>query len=1022
MPASPPEQELNQIRKENRRLHLRLLGRERGYQALFSLAQQLQSDPRYLSPERITPLLERYEGGFLVIEPKGLLAANSLGLELTEGCQGHPLGWDIKQQIQATKGLAKNGVFEAHGKAGFWEQAVLVPLAGDRQLVCLWPDLSETQMGEITASEASLRTIFNSVHDGIFIHDLDGNLLDINEPALKLFGLNSKERALRLSFIGDYSASSNPLERLPTLWQKALGGHSTLLQWKARRPGDGSLFDAEIAIGSLILHGQPAIMINLRDITSEQTTWRDLAQTQANIESILESQQEPIWAVDSQFRFLVFNSYFKAVYKKLFQVEAQPGVSFLHPMAKEEANFWRERLTQSLGGVKLNLEYSVTLAGEKRVFEVTLNPIHQQNQFIGVTAFGQDITTRIELDQQKERQKTFLRNLIDTDPNLIFVKDKEGRFIEANRAVAQLYGADVESLIGKLDSELADAPADIFRLYEADLKVLEHEQPFFIPEEKLKNHYGEDLWVQSIKVPLADETGKFNQVLTVATDITTRKRAEKRMFEAKTSAEKANQAKSEFLANMSHEIRTPLNAILGFAEILRSQIRDERYQEYLHSIDSAGKTLLSLINDILDLSKVEAGKLHLQLGPTDLNQVIYEVTQIFNQRILDKGLELYLIIDPLLPNCLRLDEIRIRQVLLNLMGNAVKFTESGYIKVEIKVESAFTDLFNLLIMVEDTGVGIEDKQLDLIFKAFEQQPGQSNAKYGGTGLGLAISRRLVEMMNGQITATHNPEGGARFVLRLSEARRVPDSEVLAQSPTKIDPSNLVFKPSRVLVVDDVRSNRQLIHGFLPYPELTLADAADGLEAIKQAELFPPDLVLMDLKMPNMDGYKALEALRKIPGLEQTPVIAVTASVMKYEEVRLQTIFTDVLPKPLTRNSLLTCVSRYLEHKLDHTATREVSGTARQHLSKADLVVLEAFNSPEAARSYLDRCAYLKRSLTINEIEIFALSIKELAEIQGAENLILWASGLAQACDLFSLQEITENLEELEKALGLLSLE
>ncbi len=284
---------------------------------------------------------------------------------------------------------------------------------------------------------------------------------------------------------------------------------------------------------------------------------------------------------------------------------------------------------------------------------------------------------------------------------------------------------------------------------------------------------------------------------------------------AKAEAETANQTISEFLANMSHEIRTPMNAILGFTEILGGLVENPQQKEYLSSIQSSGKSLLSLINDILDLSKVEAGKLELDYTAVDTRVVFQEMEQIFSQKIAQKGFEFILDIDPDLPPLI-LDETRLRQILFNLVGNAVKFTDDGYIKLSVRTEVPERDhkTMDLLFEVADTGIGIPEDQQDKIFGAFEQKKGQSHAKYGGTGLGLAITKRLIEMMNGDVYVTGDLGKGSTFHVTLRGLTIASETDLASRDRPAIDVDAVTFARASILVVDDIEVNRNLVRGYL----------------------------------------------------------------------------------------------------------------------------------------------------------------------------------------------------------------
>ena len=298
-------------------------------------------------------------------------------------------------------------------------------------------------------------------------------------------------------------------------------------------------------------------------------------------------------------------------------------------------------------------------------------------------------------------------------------------------------------------------------------------------EEKL-TRYREHL--EELVETRTEELKKANEQL--QQDIAARMRAEEALKLAKEAAEAAAKVKSEFLANMSHEIRTPLNAILGFTELLQRKITDEQHRAFLSTISSSGNSLLRLINDILDLSKIEAGKLELHYEAVNLHVVFNEIKQIFYWQVRDKGLEFHLDIAPDLPESLLLDEIRLRQVLLNLVGNAVKFTERGYIQLSVHKKYTKEDYswLDLIVSVQDTGIGILEEHREQIFDAFKQRTGQDAAKYGGTGLGLAITKRLVEMMDGEISVESESGKGCTFFIRLKDVAVVKQTESSGSLP------------------------------------------------------------------------------------------------------------------------------------------------------------------------------------------------------------------------------------------------
>lgn len=356
-----------------------------------------------------------------------------------------------------------------------------------------------------------------------------------------------------------------------------------------------------------------------------------------------------------------------------------------------------------------------------------------------------------------------------------------------------------------------------------------------------------------------------------------------------------------------------MNAVLGFTEILSSLIKDQKGKSYLEAIRSSGKSLLTLINDILDLSKIEARKLELHYEPTNPEQIFKEVGNVFFLKISEKQLAFITEIDPDIPANLILDEVRLRQILFNLVGNAVKFTDKGHIKLTAKARSgnASRSAVDLVITVEDTGIGISPKSQQTIFEAFKQQDGQSSKKYEGTGLGLAITRRLVEMMNGTISVSSEPGKGSRFTIILPDLGIGSSGERrYRQDQTPIP--DVCFERAVVLVVDDVKSNRLLIREYFEDTRIQTIEAQNGLDAITMISQNRPDLILMDIRMPEMDGYETTKLIRMDPSIRQIPIIALTASgIQEEKEKSLRSGFNGFLRKPVQKSDLINELIKHL---------------------------------------------------------------------------------------------------------------
>ncbi|UOF01273.1 PAS domain-containing hybrid sensor histidine kinase/response regulator [Bdellovibrio reynosensis] len=413
--------------------------------------------------------------------------------------------------------------------------------------------------------------------------------------------------------------------------------------------------------------------------------------------------------------------------------------------------------------------------------------------------------------------------------------------------------------------------------------------------------------------PVYDVNDQIEGIVIAINDVTDRVKAERALQSAKDAAENANHAKSNFLANMSHEIRTPLGAILGFSEMIGTQeLESSEREKYLEIVRRNGVSLTRIIDDILDLSKIEAGKFQTELAPVRLKILLQEVVAMYLDHAAEKNIQLKYDLNGIADLSVVTDAVRIRQVLLNLIGNAVKFTSEGLVKISSRAEQVTGARMNVTFRIEDTGIGMTAEQAERLFKPFTQADVTSTRRFGGTGLGLALSKNLAHALGGDVRIVHcEPDKGCIFEFSFE----AEDANKLA-APTSTETATVEkqnpFAGFSVLAVDDAPDNRELIKAILKKAGLDVTVVDSGEEALNLAKQKHFDLVLMDIQMPGLDGYGTLSELRK-SGFEE-PILALTAHAMKEDKAKaLAAGFADHLTKPINSKVLLQTIQSYLQH-------------------------------------------------------------------------------------------------------------
>jgi len=541
-------------------------------------------------------------------------------------------------------------------------------------------------------------------------------------------------------------------------------------------------------------------------------------------------------------------------------------------------------------------------------------------------------TRKLEASEQKYRMimENMQLGLVELDLDL--------RIVRAYDKFQEMTGYSTEELTGQMLGQFLLTQKSVNRLQEEEIKGRKGQGDSF--EIQLRKKNGKLLWVLVSMAPIYDLNNTLVGSLGIHFDLSARKELEEDLATAKIEAENAKDAESQFLARMSHEIRTPLNAIIGMSHILYDTQPTEAQQEYLSILKSSSDILLALINDILDFSKIQAGEITVNLKEFDLPGLVRSLQKTFQHKLEGKPVEVKVDIDQNIKHLLIGDDLLLNQILLNLMGNAAKFTSGGVIGVKVKVLRRIAKRCTLEFTVHDTGIGVSEEKLELIFENFKQADGEVRHKFGGTGLGLAITRQLVELQGGNIRAESEVGIGTSFIFTLE----YEDTGITASVTTEDLPSlaHIDIANSRILVAEDNIMNRKYVGTLFKKWGIPIHFAHNGKEAVEKAQQEIYDLILMDISMPEMDGYEATIAIRNTKNPNQhTPIVALTASALVSKKDKAFRIgMTDYMAKPFKPMNLLQKIKSHINSQQTQVLQME-ENTNFAFNEKLDVDTLEA---------------------------------------------------------------------------------
>ena len=780
--------------------------------------------------------------------------------------------------------------------------------------------------------EERIRLILESTGEGIYGIDAHGVCTFINQAALRMLGFSSRDQVLGLNghlLFHHSHADGTPFPiqdcHIVEAFRSRKGTHSDdEVFWRS----DGTSFPVEYWSHPLLREGQPiGSVVTFLDISERRSFESAIRESEQKFRAIFEGAEIGIAVVEINTGHVTVNP----AYRRMLGCTAEGMRSITvfdeltHPDDVERDLKAFEPLAR--GEIdRLHLEKRYLLRDGRLVWaSVELSLLRDAagipQYILGLAA---DITERKQVEEELRSSERQFRAFIEDAPVCVAMFDREIRYVAASRRWITDYGFGHSDLTGICLYDLIPNLPEEWR--ESHRRGLAGE----------KQHLGEDVWIRadgaeqwvsSAVYPWTDPQGNVGGIIIAAEDISQRKLNQQLLHDAKGAAEAASAAKSTFLANTSHEIRTPLNGILGMTDlVLDTQLTPDQ-RENLGLVRLSANSLLSIINDILDFSKIEAGKLEIELIPFQLRDSLRQVLKICAIQAQQKGLQFSFNAPAAVPDALVGDPGRIRQVLLNLLGNAIKFTERGQILVAIAAAFPAKGRVLLHFGVKDTGIGIPQGVQEKIFAAFSQADGSMARKYGGTGLGLTICARLVEMMGGRIWVDSVPQQGSvfHFTLNLAIAEEkavrnggnLESHETARQSPPALSASLKSFDGCghRVLVVEDNAVNRALAERLLQKRGFAVVIATDGRQAIAATQNTKFDLILMDIQMPEMDGFQATAEIRKrekIAG-RRTPIIALTAHALKEDRERCLSAGMDAyVTKPIRPEELFSVIQSVLQ--------------------------------------------------------------------------------------------------------------